>query len=392
MDLTPARRGLIAGCAFGVASSWNIGNVGAVASDLARAYDVALVTVGLLTTALFVTHTAIQIPGGRAADRFGPARAGAVALLLIALGNAVALLAPDPALAILARTITGLGTGLAFVSGSALVRESGGSAFAQGLFGGIGLSAAGLALAVVPQFEGTLGWRAPYWTSLAVDVCALAVLFASGASRVTRARGPVTRGGGRPGIFREPRLYRLALLYTVTYGMSVVIGNWVIEILDRHSSLSDGAAAVVGGLTLLLTVVSRPLGGWIERTHPGRTRVVLAAGLVAGALGTALMMLGDPGWLAACGGVMVGIGAGLSFAPAFQGAAAARPDAPAAAVGLVNAIANFWILVATPLVGLSFSAAGEGRLGFGVLAALWLAGLAALPRAGREFGPAHAPA
>jgi hypothetical protein len=102
--------------------------------------------------------------------------------------------------------------------------------------------------------------------------------------------------------------------------------------------------------------------------------------LIAGSLGTVFLLLGDPGSLAAAGGVMVGIGAGLAFAPAFPGAAAARPDAPAAGVGLVNGIANFWILIATPLVGLSFSAAGDGRLGFAILAALWLAGLFALPR------------
>ena len=35
------------------------------------------------------------------------------------------------------------------------------------------------------------------------------------------------------------------------------------ELLQEHSALSDGAAAAVGGLTLLLVVISRPLGGWI---------------------------------------------------------------------------------------------------------------------------------
>jgi MFS family permease len=391
VHLTPARRGVIAGCAFGVASSWNVGNVGAVASDLARAYDVALVTVGLLTTALFVTHTAIQIPGGKAADRFGPARAGAAALLFIGAGDVIALVAPDPVLAVVARAVTGLGTGLGFVSGSALVRETGGSAFAQGLFGGIGLSAAGLALAVVPQFEGALGWRAPYWTSLVVAAAALAVLLVSRTWRLTRERR-VRAPRGAAGVLRDRRLYRLALLYTTTYGLSVVIGNWVIEILQRHSTLSKGAAAVIGALTLLLTVVSRPLGGWIQRTHPHRMRLAVGAGLVAGALGTVFLLVADPGWLAAVGGVMVGIGAGLSFAPAFAGAADVRPDAPAASVGLVNAIANFAILVGTPLVGLSFSAAGEGRLGFAVLAGLWLVGLAALPTASVLGADARAPA
>ena len=40
---------------------------------------------------------------------------------------------------------------------------------------------------------------------------------------------------------------------------------------------------------------------------------------------------------------------------------------------------NLIVLAATPLLGLTFSLAGEGRLGFLILAALWAAALLALP-------------
>jgi hypothetical protein len=56
-----------------------------------------------------------------------------------------------------------------------------------------------------------------------------------------------------------------------------------------------------------------------------------------------------------------------------------RPDAPAAAVGFVNGAAAFVTLVGTPLVGLTFSAPGGGRLGFGLLAGAWVVALALLP-------------
>lgn len=101
--------------------------------------------------------------------------------------------------------------------------------------------------------------------------------------------------------------------------------------------------------------------------------------MVAGALGTLALLVAEPAWLAVAGGLLVGIGAGISFSPAFTVAARLRPDAPAASVGLVNGVANLVVLVGTPLVGLTFSMAGEGRIGFGVIAALWLAALAALP-------------
>jgi MFS family permease len=146
-------RGVVAGCALGATSGWNFGNLGGIASELAGAYGVGLATIGLLTTAMVMTHLAIQIPGGKASDRFGPVRTGAMALVVLSAGNALALVGPEAGLAIAARAIVGVGTGLAFISGSALVRESGGSPFAQGVFGGVSLAPGGLALAIVPQLE-----------------------------------------------------------------------------------------------------------------------------------------------------------------------------------------------------------------------------------------------
>jgi nitrate/nitrite transporter NarK len=180
-------------------------------------------------------------------------------------------------------------------------------------------------------------------------------------------------------VVRDRRLYRLAVLYAASYGLGVVLANWVVELLQRHGEMSDGAAAAVGALTLLLVVVSRPLGGWILLAHPRRARPMVAASIVAGVAGTLALVAAEPVWLAVLGALVVGLGAGIPFSPAFTGAAVTRPDAPAAAVGFVNTAANLVVLVGTPLLGLSFSLWGEGRLGFAALAALWLAALALLP-------------
>jgi MFS family permease len=368
------RRGVVAGCALGATSGWNFGNLGGIASVLAGAYGVGLATIGLLTTAMVTTHLAIQIPGGKASDRFGAARIGAMALIVLSAGNALALAGPEAGLAAAARAIVGLGTGLAFISGSALVRESGGGPFEQGVFGGVSLAPGGLALAVVPQLEEALGWRAPYWSALALALLVLALVLVVAPAAAQPQRPP----GRRTGVVRDRGLHRLAVLYAASYGLGVVLANWVVELLQRHSEMSDGAAAAVGALTLLLVVVSRPLGGWILVAHPRRARAVVAASLVAGPAGT-LALLADPVWLAVLGALLVGLSAGIPFSPAFTGAAATRPDAPAAAVGFVNTAANLVVLVGTPLLGLAFSLPGNGRLGFAVVALLWAASLALLP-------------
>ena len=379
------RRAILGGCALGLATGWNIANTGAVASQLAHSYGVGLATVGLFTTALFITHLAVQIPGGEASDRFGARRAGLLALVIIATFATASMAAPVAWLAIVTRALTGVGTGLSFIAGSAYVRAVGGSPAAQGLFGGVGLAGGGCALAVVPQVESWLGWRAPYATSVAVALVAL-VLLGTAQRDEPRIR-PERREGLRAGVLRDRSLYRLAALYAASLGLSVTIGNWVVTLLERHGGLGKGAAGAIGSLTLALAIVTRPLGGWILREHPGRARPAVAASLVGGAVGTILLAIATPPELAALGALLVGIAAGIPFAPAFTGAAVMRPDAPAAAVGLVNGAAAAAILVATPLLGLSFSLPGDGRAGFAVVAALWLASLLTLPTA-RQLGAA----
>jgi predicted MFS family arabinose efflux permease len=216
-----------------------------------------------------------------------------------------------------------------------------------------------------------LGWRAPYWTALGLGLAVLAALLLLAPRAAQPARPP--RAGAA--LVSDRALWPLAILYSASYGLGLVLANWVVELLQRHSTMSDGAAAAVGALTLVLVVASRPLGGWILNAYPGHTPQALVASIVGGTAGTIALIAAEPTWLAVLGALLVGIGAGIPFSPAFTGAAAARPDAPAAAVGLVNTAANLVVLVGTPLVGLTFSLSGEGRLGFAALALLWLASL-----------------
>jgi len=53
---------------------------------------------------------------------------------------------------------------------------------------------------------------------------------------------------------------------------------------------------------------------------------------------------------------------------------------PGAAIGFVNMLAAVTILVGTPLLGVSFSLPGDGRLGFAVVAALWALTALCVPR------------
>src|SRR5262249_56329486 len=127
--------------------------------------------------------------------------------------------------------------------GRAEVGAMGGSRTAQGLFGGFGLGGGGLALAVVPQVERWLGWRAPYATAAVLALLALVVVALAPRDR-PRAL-PARELGRRAGVLGDRRLYRIAGLYAASLGLSVAVGNWVVTLLDRNGGLDAGAAGAV---------------------------------------------------------------------------------------------------------------------------------------------------
>ena len=108
----------------------------------------------------------------------------------------------------------------------------------------MGLAGGGLALAVVSRLDGWLGWRAPFWTALVVGVASFAVLVTAPPDR-PRARAE--RELDVPaGILRDRRLYRLAVLYGASLGLSLVVGNWGVELLERNGGVAKGTAGAVG--------------------------------------------------------------------------------------------------------------------------------------------------
>jgi len=102
--------------------------------------------------------------------------------------------------------------------------------------------------------------------------------------------------------------------------------------------------------------------------------------MVAGAVGTVLLVLDIPLPARVAGASLLGLAAGIPFAAAFTGAQVIRRDSPGAAIGFINSCATLLIALGTPLVGITFSMPGHGRAGFAAIAGLWaLAALAVCP-------------
>lgn len=368
------------GLVLGASVTWNISNVGAVAGVMSASYGVSLAAVGLLTTALFVTHLAVQIPGGRLIDRVGPRSVGLAALAVVAAGNAIALIGPSLGLGLAGRIVMGIGTGAGFVAGIDLVRSGKGGPFWQGAYGGATMAAGGLALMIVPQIVGGLGWRAPFWTGLALAVVAVVPVLAAAREPVSRHPGP--QEALQRGVLGDRRLWPLGAVQVATFGLAVVAGNWIVTLLEREGH-GRSVSGVVGGLVLFAGIVTRPVGGLAARRAPDRTWTLVGVCLAAGSAGMLLLAAAPPLWVAALAALVVGLAAGFPFASVFAMTLRLRPDAPAAAVGFVNGCAVLVILVGTPLAGLTFGLPGDGRLGFLVIGLLWASALLAVRAAAR---------
>jgi MFS family permease len=334
---------------------------------LAVHYDVSVATVGLLTTALFVSALASQLPAGRGADRYGSRAVALVAIAAGAAGNGLALVDAGFELAVIGRALVGVGAGAGFVAGLDLVRAVGGTARLQGLYGGATMGGGGLALMVVPGLTDATSWRATYWSGLALALlAAIPTLAASGLPRLGRAGASV---------LHDRALLPIGVLQAATFGLAVVAGNWAVPLLERQGA-SSVAAGAAGGLILLVGVVARPAGGVLAgRVGPRRLAALSLLGCSTGAL---LLAAAGPILLSAAGAFLLGLMAGLPFAVIFAAAQRVRPDAPAAAIGLVNSCAILTVLVGAPLAGLAFEDGGDGRLAFLAISALAAAALLAL--------------
>jgi nitrate/nitrite transporter NarK len=370
-------RPLILACLLGGAAGWAMTAPGAGAGTVAAGYGTGLLWVGLLSAALTAPYAALQFPSGVLVDRLGVRTTAVAGLSLVIAAHLVALLAPLPWLGITARLISGAGFAVCFVCGAELARGSGLGPRGMGIFGGVSLAASGVAVLVVPFAGLALDWRAPWLTTIVVTAVALALATRQPPGQTRR---PAT-GGGSP-LLRDGELFRLAAVHGVTLGLGIVLSSWATTLLTGIWSFGPATAAVVGSGVLGLSVLSRPLGGYLAAARPAHTRTIWVVALVACAAATAALARPSTPVVAVLAVLVLGMFSGLPFASVVSAGQARQPRRPGAAVGVMNTAAFGLVVAATPAVGW---AADHGRAGLTVLilALLWLLPLAALPRARR---------
>ena len=355
---------------LGFIFSANYTNHGPLIPTLVKQLEITFAMAGFLTTAIFLTHGALQIPGGALADKFGAKKLINVALLIITAGNVIIGLSNSYHAILVLKFIIGIGTGICFIAGARYV-----TTFflgkeiqrAQGVYGGSILLGSGFVIYGIPQLLPLVGWHNIFMVTggMAGVLLILWYFFAPDTPRAV-----TTPKIDWPSVFGNRNIWLLSLAQLATFGEIIACGVWVNTLLIKSIHLPPKVAGMIGSIVLLLGIFSRPLGGFILGHKFMTTKKLLAAACAGLALGFIWMGLSSTMGVAVLAIIFTGIMAGLPFAGIFNAARDNCPHCPGVAMGFVNTWGAIGVMVFPPIIGRLVDVTGTFISGFFVMGAV----------------------
>ena len=340
---------LLCACLAGFAFSANYTNHAPLAATLMKQFEFSKAMAGFLTTGIFTTHALMQIPAGHWADKFGGKRVLVYALAIVCIGNIGIAFATGYEQLLLWKIFVGFGTGAAFVSGARYIAQvipPAGLHRAQGFYGASVLLGSGFVIFAIPQIAAWFGWPASFLTTAFVAVAVLLMWIFIAPSPAIGAHPHVSLNS----LLSDAQLWLLGFIQMASFGLVLVIGSWITELLKTKIALPPGLAGMVGSLVLLLGIFTRIYGGLIVSKIGYRK--LLVGSLLLNVIGCFMLAMDTSSFaLALTAIILIGIGSGLPYSALFNRAVALFPGRGGAAMGLVNMLGIVMILGGAPLVG-----------------------------------------
>jgi MFS family permease len=323
-----------------------------------------------------LAHMLCQMPAGQVTASIGAKRTIGLGMTTIGASLMASGFAPSFPLLLLFRFILGVGTALAFISGLALVAGLTPLRWrvqVQGLYGASGNFGIVMALLFSERLASLVGWRGSFVLE-GIFVLLLATVATVWLPKTTPASRLASAPWGQ--LLRERALYLLGLGHVFTYGVFIGIGTWAATYLWDTHGVDLAWAGPLAAVLAVSAVVGRLFGGIIAR---GRERPVILAGVFGTAVMTAALPLAPNAAVAILMLLALGWFASMPFgALFFYISLLSERLASARGLSLINFVANIGAFAFPPLVGYALDLSGTFLLGFGILAALGLAGLATL--------------
>jgi nitrate/nitrite transporter NarK len=360
--------------ALGFVFSANYTNHGPLVPTLVKDLGITLAMAGGLTTAIFLTHAIMQIPGGALADKLGSKRVALWALAIITLGNCLIGFSNSYYQILALKFIIGIGTGSNFIAGARYVATFfAGKEIqrAQGVYGGSILLGSGFVIYGVPQIQAIVGWHGVFFVTGGMAGVFAVLWHFIAPDTPSHITNPKIDWSNVLGNFN---IWLLSWVQLGSFGVIIAAGVWVNTLLIKIIHLDPKTAGMVGSIVLLLGIVSRPLGGIILGNRILSTKALLVLSGVGLAFGFAWIGLSTTIGMAALAIIFTGIMAGLPFAGIFNSARDNCPATPGVAMGFVNTWGAGGVMIFPPIIGRLVDITGTFVSGFYLLAAVALAG------------------
>lgn len=356
---------------FALLAGFNFGliflNIPPALTLLMDLYTLSYTGASVLMSALLWTHALMQIPAGMLADRLSIKMSIALGVGLMACGNLVPALEPSYSLAIAGRIVTGIGSGLSFVSVMKLIvlfSTTGMRGTFQAFFATCFSLGSILAYLAIPELL-SLGWQ---WSYLLPGIsCVLLLLLWSFITLDEQPRStaaPLSLGR----VLRKQTGWILGFYHALSYGSMMTLGNWVPSLLAEVWADSTATQLVWGGaLTMLVSGLGRLAGGFIILKTPA-LKIVNSSIVVIAVLFLGLYAIQIPVVTLVLALAAVWF-ASLNFGALFELVSRTVNSASVAtAFGFVNFLANLGAVIFTLIFGLAKDLTGTFFGGFLIMA------------------------
>jgi MFS transporter, NNP family, nitrate/nitrite transporter len=334
---------------------------------LQELYRASYTGMSILMSALLWSHAALQIPAGILIDRLTVASALRIGLVLMTVGNLIPATAPEIGLAIGGRVLTGIGTGITFISVLKLIALNASPQKAgsyQSFFVAFFSAGSILAYLAIPKLV-SFGWQ---WVHL-LPAAGCVVLFAMWFGlprppRPARAEAPVSLRL----VFRTRVGWALGGYHALSYGSFLALGSWLPSMIAEAHVEATAAQLTMGGvLVMLMGGLGRLCGGFVLLRVSALQVANLS--LLALALLFSLLFLVHQSLALLILALTAAWVACVNFGALFQLAASAvEARALGSFFGFVNFIANLGAVLFTMLFGLAKDVTGAFFWGFGAMA------------------------
>jgi Sugar phosphate permease len=347
----------------------------AIAGDLAASFQTSAASLGVLAATYFYVYTVMQIPTGVLADTLGPRKILTLGGIVAGAGSLLFGLAPSFELAVVGRTLVGLGVSVAFIAMLKLVAvwyEESRFATLTGttmFIGNIGSVTAGAPLAWAAQ---AAGWRSVF---VVVGILSLAIGIASwffvkdspAAGKARPAGAHVDRTawlGGLAMVMKNPATWPG---FFVNLGIAgsffAFAGLWAVPFFTQVHGMTRAVASNHISVYFIGFAIGCALIGRVS-DRMGRRKPVMIAGAALHALGWLVWILAGPLpsalTYALCGAM------GLLTASLTLSWACAKEVNPPLLSGMATSVVNVGVFlgpaILQPLVGWAMDRSWQGGM------------------------------